>query len=190
VSSPPPYDFSGQDPFSQQPGYGQPGYGQPSSGSGYGDPNLGGGYGTPAPTGNELVPFSDPFNAGGYGTPPGPEGYAAGYASGSPAAGGYGRPASAAGSASSYLWLSILLTVLSLITCSWFLIGFIIGIVAIVFSVQASSLNGRGDLDGAAKASRTALILNIVTGVMLGTTILGEVLVVVAGIWSFNSLTG
>jgi hypothetical protein len=162
VTTPPPYGAPGQDPYNQPgygygtppPDYGQQGYGQ----QGYGQPD----YGQPA------------YGQQGYGQP----GYDVGYP---PAPGGFGPPPPGA-PVPNYLWQSIVITVVSFLTCSWFLIGFIIGIVAIVFGSRVNNLTQRGDIQGALSASRTAKTLCIVSGVMLAINIVLSIIFFAAGI--------
>jgi hypothetical protein len=163
VTTPPPYGGPGQDPYGQQPGYGQPGYGQQQPG--YGTPAPG--YGTPPPAYGQPV---DGYGLSAYPT----------------TAPGFGTPPPSAGSIPNYLWQSIVVAVISFLTCSWLEIGFILAIVAIVLASRVNGQAQRGDIQGALSSSRLAKIFVIISGVMLLLNIVGSILFLTLGILSLH----
>ncbi|WP_010252132.1 CD225/dispanin family protein [Myroides injenensis] len=78
-----------------------------------------------------------------------------------------------------YLALSIISTILGLCSC----IGFLIGIVAIVFSASVNSKYNAGDYEGAVKAAKTAKIISLV---VLGIFVLH----VLYGIYQIQAMGG
>lgn len=77
------------------------------------------------------------------------------------------------------LILAIIATVVSLITCCGYVscIGFILGIIAIVFSTQVDSKYFAGDYAGAESAAKNAKLLSLIA---IGTIVLSIVWIIVS----------
>ena len=143
-------------------GYGPPGGGYPPpGGGGYGGPPPGappggGGYGGPPPGGPP----------GGYGGPP-PGGYGGPPQGFGPPGGGFpppGGPMMPGAGGDVNTTLPLILNIIATIFCCG--LGTILGIVGIVFSIQAGNAKKTGDLETARGKAKTALILAIVAYVL------------------------
>jgi hypothetical protein len=146
---------AGETPTYQVPGL--PG-GPPYGSGGYGPPP--GGYGAPQDPGfgyGQQPMLPQPVQ------PPFPGGYP-------PYPGGFGPPVQ---QIPSYLALNIVLLVVSILMCGLF--GLPSGITGVVFSNKVRSRQLTGDIQGALSASKVAMTMAIVTGVVMA---LGIVLVV------------
>ncbi|MEO8797383.1 MAG: CD225/dispanin family protein, partial [Polyangiaceae bacterium] len=130
-------------------GFGGPaGGGQPPGGGGFGGPPGGGGYGGPPGGG-----FGGP-PAGGYGAPP-PGGFG-------PPGGGFPPPGGPMGPGMGQdinTTLPLILSIVAAIFCCG--ISLILGIIGIVFSIQAGNAKKTGDIETARSKAKTATILAI-----------------------------
>ncbi|SBW05035.1 CD225/dispanin family protein [uncultured Dysgonomonas sp.] len=77
------------------------------------------------------------------------------------------------------LILAIIATVVSLITCCGWVscIGFVLGIIAIVFSTQVDSKYFAGDYAGAESAAKNAKLLSFIA---LGTVAISAILIIIS----------
>ncbi len=126
-------------------GYGPPGggdYGAPPGGPFAGPPPGGGGFGAPP--------------GGGFGPPPGGYGFG-------PPGGGFpppGGPMMPGAGGDVNTTLPLVLSIVSIFCCGF---GTILGIVGVVFALQASNAKKTGDLETARAKAKTSLIVAIVS---------------------------
>ncbi|ETA03612.1 hypothetical protein CcI6DRAFT_00765 [Frankia sp. CcI6] len=171
----PPAGGHGQGGYDQG-GYGQGGYGQGGYGGqgGYDQGGYGGqggydqgGYGPPPP---------------GYGPPPGgygaPQGYGAPLGYGGP--GGFGPPPPYNQPIPTYLWQSIVVTLLCCLPA---------GVVAIVYATKVQSRQQIGDINGALDASKKARMWCIISAISIIVVFLVILVIGLAGGFETDSST-
>lgn len=153
------------------------GYGPPGGGGYGGPPPGGGGYGGPPAGGGGG--YGPPAGGGGYGGPPGggygpPGGGYGGPPGFGPPGGGFpppGGPMMPGAGGDVNTTLPLVLNIVAMIFCCG--LGTIVGIIGLVFAVQAGGAKNTGDLETARGKAKTSLILAIVA---FGLGLLGGVI--------------